>query len=195
MILRDRRKSVEQLVAVAGREVANPDAQTSPGLLREAALEMRAGMLGIADDRDAAQSWHNFAQQLEALAVHFDRHEGQAGHVAAWAGETLGKPRRDRVCAKAVHDRKLHAVDFEGSGALRDEHINRDASELLSKLRHALDRIVRVTVFDRKIAALDIAESGQAAAECIDVGGPGSPPVARPPNRSAGSARGFAPQP
>ena len=97
-------------------------------------------MLGISDDRNAAQIGNEVAKQLQAFAVQFGRHEGDARQVSSRASQTLRKSRRDRIAARSKHyrHRQVEPVNDGHGSTLRHDYVDGDLHELRCEFRKAV---------------------------------------------------------
>ncbi len=75
------------------------------------------GAIGIDHNGQAAETWDNLAQQLEALAGKTDGVERQAGRIAVRSGQTCDEVAANRVARNGDNwDERCRAFYRESSG-------------------------------------------------------------------------------
>jgi hypothetical protein len=137
-------EEITDLLYAVGRHPAEINPELPRHLPGCGNLPVHPRMNRVTHEDDLLGVWNSCPKQIETLHVHLNRHEADACQVPGGTSHAAREVGRDRVPAKAIHDRNIGDLsDAEDRGTLGDDHIGVKANHLINDSRQPFPIAIR----------------------------------------------------
>ena len=157
-------EGVRDIVNLPDLRYCDLEAQRTGRSLNLVQFQHNGGIADIGDNRQAAETGNNLAQELEFLAPSIRYEIRQTGNVAARSRQTRNQAGADRVRHRREHDRDDGCRLLGGERHWRghcDDDIDLEPHELGRDLGVTLAAALRPAIIDCEVVTLDPTEFAQ----------------------------------